>query len=130
MLKNVAQAFVLTLRTTTQIAGYYTLSAFSVQATDLPPDIARRLPRYPLIPATLLGRLAVDQHYRGQGFGGILLLDALRRARDASQVIASFAVIVDAMNDRARAFYEHYQFQPITGDGLRLFIPIQTIKDI
>ncbi len=130
MVKNVAQVFVLLHRPTMHIAGFYTLSAFSVRAAELPEAIARQLPRYPLIPATMLGRLAVDQRYRGQGLGGVVLLDALRRARDASQQVASVAVIVDAKSDEARSFYEHYQFMRFVSDPYRLFLPMGMLADL
>jgi GNAT superfamily N-acetyltransferase len=130
MAKNVAQVFVLVHRPTMQLAGFYTLSAFSVRATELPEDVARQLPRYPLIPATILGRLAIDQRYRGQGLGGVLLLNALRRARDASQLVASIAVVVDAKSDEARSFYEHYQFRRFISDEHRLFLPIGVIQSL
>jgi GNAT superfamily N-acetyltransferase len=130
MTKNVAQVFVLVHRPTEQLAGFYTLSAFSVQAAELPEDVARQLPRYPLIPATMLGRLAVDQQFRGQGIGGVLLLNALRRAREASRSVASVAVIVDAKNDQARSFYEHYDFQRFISDEYRLFLPMGAIQGV
>ena len=130
MVKNVAQVFVLVHQPTSHLTGFYTLSAFSVRGSDLPDEVARRLPRYPLIPATLLGRLAVDQRDRGQGLGGVLLVNALRRARDASQLVASVAVIVDAKSDQARSFYEHYQFRPFRNDQHRLFLPMGVITEL
>jgi GNAT superfamily N-acetyltransferase len=130
MSRNVAQVFVLVEPSTVQLAGFYTLSAFSVRATELPEDVARQRPRYPLIPATMLGRLAIDNRYRGQGLGGVLLLNALRRAREASRLVASVAVIVDAKNDHARSFYEHYQFQRFRSDEYRLFLPLNVVKDV
>jgi GNAT superfamily N-acetyltransferase len=71
----------------------------------LPEDVARRLPRYPLVPATLIGRLAIDRRYHGQGWGSFLFMDALHRCSRSE--VASFAVIVDAFDDDARAFYVH-----------------------
>jgi GNAT superfamily N-acetyltransferase len=130
MAKNVAQVFVLVHPPTNQLAGFYTLSAFSVRATELPEAVARQLPRYPMIPATMLGRLAVDQQYRAQGIGGVLLLNALRRAREASRSVASVAVIVDAKNDQARSFYEHYDFQRFISNAYRLFLPMGAIRDV
>ena len=62
------------------IGGFYTLSSTALRLHDLPDDIAKRLPRYPLIPATLIGRLAIDRGYHGQGWGSFLLLDALHRS--------------------------------------------------
>jgi|SRR5579863_8006154 len=79
------------------IFGYYTLSSYGIDAGELPGDVAKKLPRYPLIPATLLDRLAVDSRYQGQGIGEILLMDALNRALMQSAKIASAAAVVDAM---------------------------------
>ena len=101
------------------IGGYYTLSATGVKLTEFPADITRKLPRYPLVPATLLGRLAVDRAYRGRGYGRFLLADALFRA--VRSEIASFAVIVDAKDEAARSFYERESFLPFPDQPLRLF---------
>lgn len=90
------------------IGGYYTLSATGVNLTELPADATRKLPRYPLVPATLLGRLAVDQNYQGRGYGRFLLADALFRA--VRSEIASFAVVVDAKDDAARKFFNARAF--------------------
>ena len=116
--KNLAAPFVLVLPEGT-IAGYYTLSATAVPAPELPADTIRRLPRYPSIPATLLGRLAVDHRYRGQGYGRFLLADALFRS--VRSEIASFAVIVDAKDDDARRFYERESFLPFPDQPMKLF---------
>lgn len=101
------------------IAGYYTLSSTAIRLHDLPEEVARRLPRYPLVPATLIGRLAIDRRYQGQGWGSFLLLDALNRCT-ASQ-IAAFAIIVDAFDDAARAFYLYHSFLPLPDAPHRLF---------
>ncbi len=93
------------------ILGYYTLSAYSVRAAELPEPVAKRLPRYPLLPATLLGRLAVDISSRGLGLGRFLLMDALYRSWRNTAEVASVAVVVDALDERARAFYLHHEFQ-------------------
>src|SRR6266581_2612434 len=81
----------------TAILGYYTLSSYGIDVGELPADVARKLPRYPLIPATLLGRLAVDLRYHRQGVGEFLLLDALHRTLVQSAEIAAAAVVVDAI---------------------------------
>jgi GNAT superfamily N-acetyltransferase len=116
--KNIAAPFVLVLPDGV-IGGYYTLSATGVKLSELPVDITRKLPRYPLVPATLLGRLAVDQTYQGRGYGRFLLADALFRA--VRSEIASFAIIVDAKDDAARRFYERESFLPFPDQSLRLF---------
>lgn len=125
--KNVAAPFVLVLPDGS-IAGYYTLSATAVTLTELPAIIARKLPRYPLIPATLLGRLAVDRRHRGQGYGRHLLADALHRALKSE--IASFAVIVEAKDDAARRFYERESFLPLPDQPRRPFRPMTDIAKL
>lgn len=105
------------------IAGFYSLSASQVEPSSLPHDIAKRLPRRP-VPATLLGRLAVDLGYRGRQLGRGLLADALIRAAGVSQEIGAMAVIVDAKDDRARTFYERHGFRRFEDDPYRLFVPM------
>src|ERR1700722_16550427 len=83
------------------ILGYYTLSSYGIDTGELPSDVTRKLPRYPLIPATLLGRLAVDKQRQGEGIGEHLLLDALRRSLTQSVQIAAAAVVVEAIDERA-----------------------------
>jgi GNAT superfamily N-acetyltransferase len=122
--KNMAAPFVLVLGDG-MVAGFYTLSATAVNVGELPSEITRKLPRYPLVPATLLGRLAVDLRFRGMGYGRHLLADALYRS--VSSEIASFAVIVDAKNDDARRFYERESFIALPDRPNRLF---RTMADI
>ena len=107
------------------IAGYYTLSATNIALVDLPAGLARRLPRYPAVPATLMGRLAVDQRYRGQGMGELLLFDALSRTLRSD--IASYAFVVDAKDETAQASYERYRFIRLSSTGRRLFLPLAEV---
>ncbi|WP_454014280.1 GNAT family N-acetyltransferase [Aquamicrobium terrae] len=123
--KNMAAPFVLVLPDGT-IAGYYTLSSTSVQLAELPAQTVRNLPRYPLVPATLLGRLAVDRRRQGKGYGRFLLGDALHRA--ARSEIASFAMIVDAKDESARRFYERESFLPFPDQPMKLFRPMADIR--
>jgi GNAT superfamily N-acetyltransferase len=111
-----------------KIAGYYTLAATAIQLADLPNKITKKLPKYPLIPATLLGRLAIDLRYQGQGLGTFLLFDALHRCQ--VNEIASMAVIVDAKDEKTKAFYEYHQFIPFPQQPLRLYLPMTTIIKI
>ena len=99
-----------------------------VKLTEFPVEITRKLPRYPLLPATLLGRLAVDQTCRGRGYGRFLLADALFRA--VRSEIASFAIVVDAKDDAARRFYERESFLPFPDQPLRLFRPMADIAKL
>ena len=112
------------------IAGYYSLSQFSVKLGDLPPRMVKRLPRYPLVPASLIGRLAVDERFRGKGIGEMLLMDALARCLDVSRQVACAAVIVDAKDDAATSFYLKYGFMELPGVAKRLFIPIGTVEAV
>jgi ribosomal protein S18 acetylase RimI-like enzyme len=104
------------------IIGYYTLAATGLPLTDLPPEQAKRLPRYPLLPAGLIGRLAVDHGHQRRGLGGALIVDALRRSMTAEPAI--FALIVDAKSPEAAAFYRHLGFQGFLSQPMRLFLPI------
>ena len=119
--KNMAAPFVLVLADGT-VAGYYTLSSTAVHVGEWPAPTIRKLPRYPLIPATLLGRLAVDQRHQGHGYGRFLLADALYRA--ARSEIASFAVIVDAKDEPACQFYLRESFLPFPDQPMKLFRPM------
>jgi len=125
MRRRIAAPFVLHDLNAKRIAGYYTLAATAISLEQLPPELAKRLPAYPLLPATLLGRLAVDERYQGQKLGTFLLFDALRRSLTSE--IASMAVVVDAKNEKASAFYEYHQFIPFTEQTRRKYLPMTTI---
>lgn len=112
------------------ILGYYTLSAFGIDLEDLPAEIVKKLPTYPVVPVTLLGRLAVDKRRQGQGAGEFLLVDALRRAFHQSSQIAAAAVVVDAIDEKAAAFYRHFEFIPFPDKPGRLFLPMKTIASL
>lgn len=121
--RNIAAPFV--LLNENQVIGFYTLSASSVNLGDLPAELIKKLPKYPLVPVALLGRLAVDKNYQGQGLGDFLLMDALKRSRGLSEQIGIMAVVVDAINESASHFYQQYGFEQLTAN--RLFLPIQNI---
>ena len=106
------------------IAAYYTFAATSFPLADLPPELTKRLPRYAALPAGLIGRLAVDQRFRSQRLGGALIMDATRRAAYADPSI--FALVVDAKDEAAAAFYRHVGFQPFASRPMSLFLPIAT----
>ena len=110
------------------VSGYYTLSATSVALEDFPEEFGRKLPRYPFVPATLLGRLARDERFPGSG--KFLLIDALQRAWRQSGQIAAAAVVVEAKDDRARKFYESFGFLSLRSHVNRLFLPMQTIEKL
>ena len=125
--RNLAAVFILTADGK-NVAGFYTLSAHSILAANLPNDLAKKLPRYP-IPVTLLGRMAIAQSLQGQGWGEFLLLHALKRAWIGSRQVASWAVVVDAKAG-AREFYLHHDFTPLPNWPNRLFLPMKAIETI
>jgi ribosomal protein S18 acetylase RimI-like enzyme len=127
--RRVAQVFVAVGNAPEEMAGYYSLSAASFEKHGLPPTLAKRLPHYP-VPAAVLGRLAIDRHHQGRGLGETLLLDAIRRVLRAGTTIAIYAIIVDAKNERAQAFYERYGFRPFPGVPRRLFLPLETFEKL
>jgi predicted GNAT family N-acyltransferase len=110
------------------IAGYYTLSAYGIQLSELPEAIKRKLPRYPLLPATLLGRLAVDISCRGRHLGRLLLMDALHRSWRNTSQIASVGVVVEALDESGRTFYLHHEFMPLADHPDKLFLGMTTIE--
>lgn len=112
------------------IVGYYTLSALSINIQDLPEDIIKKLPTYPMMPVTLLGRLAVDRRYQCQGAGEFLLVNALQRAFMQSSQIAAMAVVVDAIDEQAVRFYRHFEFIAFPDKPRRLFLPMKTVANL
>ena len=108
-----------------RIAGFYTLSAAEIATDDLPEALTKRMPRYHTLPATLLGRLARDEAFRGQGLGDRLMEDALARALTGSAEVGSIGVITDLKDERAEKFYLEFGFQRLTGG--RLFLPMAEI---
>lgn len=123
--RRVAACFV-ALSEEGRIAGYYTLASASLLLTELPASIGKKLPRYPTVPAVRMGRLAVDQAFKGQGLGGALLADALHRA--ARSEIAAYALMVDAKDEVAAAFYRHHGFIALPDSPRTLFLPLATVQ--
>lgn len=112
------------------VKGYFTLSAASIPRDDMPETMLAKLPRgYNDFPATLLGRLAVDNSVKGQKLGAALLYAALKKAFLNSETVASLAVIVDPLDDSARNFYSKHDFIELPGSG-RMFLPMATIKKL
>lgn len=114
-----------------QVQGYYTLSSASIKKDRLSEEIRKRLPpAYNDLPATLLGRLAVDTAYKGKGLGALLLIDALKRSYDASvNSVGSMAVIVDPIDAGAVRFYQKYGFIALPDSG-KMFLPMETIAQL
>lgn len=108
-----------------KVIGYYTLSTLSIELRQLPENQRRQLPRHPL-PAALIGRLAVSQDAHGNGIGRMLLADAVKRTLAVSHEIAVYAMVVDAINDDAKWFYEHFGFACLCDAPARLFLPLKS----
>ena len=107
-----------------EVAGYYTFAATGVPLGELPPELTKRLPRYPLAPAALIGRLAVSTAWQGRRIGGALVIDAVLRAARADPAV--FAILVDAKDEKASAFYARLGFVPFVSRANALFLPVAT----
>jgi GNAT superfamily N-acetyltransferase len=113
----------------TRIVGYFTLCANTL-SHDTVPEVARKhVPRYPLVSATLIGRLAVDRSSQGRGVGALLLARALRMAYENTSVVGSSMIVVDALDERAAHFYEAHGFIRLV-DSMRLILPMQTAASL
>ncbi len=128
--KRIAVSYVLYDEKNNKVAGYYTLSSTAIELVALPEAIRKKLPSYPCLPATLIGRLAVDLNYKKCGLGTIILIDALKRSHRASLEVASFAVVVDAINNSAEKFYKKYGFLDLSVNSHRLFLPMSIIAEL
>jgi predicted GNAT family N-acyltransferase len=128
--KRVSTVFVLIDAPETNVLAYYTLSSYTVNITALDESFVKRLPRYPLLPATLLGRLAVDSDQKGKRFGQLLLLDALKKSLDTSKKVASVAVIAEALDEQASDFYLKYGFQQFVHETMKLYLPMKSVEEL
>lgn len=126
--RKLSVCYVISDNTDSNIKGYYTLSNNSIYLDSLPENISKKFPKsYNNIPTTLLGRIGVDKKYQGQGYGKILLIDALKRSYDISHKIGSYAVVVDPIDESASDFYKSYEFIELP-TSKKMFIPIKTLK--
>ena len=126
--RKLSACFVLTQTETNAIKGFYTLSNNSIPLNSFPTNIIQKLPKsYTSIPTTLLGRLAIDKKYQGQGIGKILLIDALKRSFQNAQIIGSFAIVVDPIDENADAFYTKYDFIKLPDSG-KMFMAMKTLN--
>jgi GNAT superfamily N-acetyltransferase len=112
-----------------RIVGFFTMCAYSLSQGVIPEVARRHIPRYPLVSATLIGRLAVDANYQGRGVGAILLYGALRKAYENTSIVGSSMIVVDAIDERAAGFYEAHGFTRLT-DSMRLILPMQTVNEV
>lgn len=128
--RKLSACFVVKEEQTELVKGYYTLSNNSIHLEDIPDNIKKKLPRsYTTIPTTLLGRLAIDNNFQGQGLGKLILIDALKRSFELSKTIGSFAVVVDPIDEEAERFYDKYGFLKLPDSG-KMFLPMKTIGQL
>jgi GNAT superfamily N-acetyltransferase len=107
-----------------RVLGYYTLCAMAISQGEVPEEVRKYVPRYPLVSCTLIGRLAVAKDRQGQRLGSILLADALLRAFESASTVGSSAVVVDALDEAAAGFYGAHGFVRLP-DSLRLVMPMR-----
>jgi GNAT superfamily N-acetyltransferase len=124
--RNLGRTYVATQGEDRRVLGYHTLSSGALAFQSLPAAAAKKLPKHP-VPIVLLARLAVDRSVQGKRLGERLLIDALSRTVELSRSVGVHAVVVDAIDEGARAFYEKYGFLPLLDGELRLFLPVTTI---
>ncbi len=128
--RDLSACFVLVEQSNSRVIGYYTLSSNSIPRADFPDLLIKRLPpSYTNLPTILLGRLAIDKEYKGNGFGELILMDALNRSVNIAKDLGTLAVVVDPVDKNARYFYERYGFMELTGSG-KMFLPIKTIQQL
>ena len=126
--RNVARVFLATPEEDfRRLAGFFTLSAGSVNCSALPEALAKNLPRYP-VPVALIGRLGVASEFQGKGLGSMLLVDACKKVAHASEVLAVAGIVVDAKDAAAKAFYTHFGFQTLAGEHARLLLPATAFR--
>lgn len=117
------------------LIGFYALNAHAIDYVDLPLAFARARPSHGKIPAAYISMIGVDQRYRGQNFGGDLLVDALTRIESAAENLGIAVAVLDILDcgdpelvQRRKSLYQRYGFAPLPSNDLRLFLPLATIR--
>jgi ribosomal protein S18 acetylase RimI-like enzyme len=106
-----------------KVLGFYSLSMGEIDLSNLPETLRKKLPKHP-VPIARMGRLAVDKSTQGQGLGKLLLVDAMKRVQAASRSVGVYALLVDAKDDQAKAFYKKYGFIELVDEPMTLFLPL------
>ncbi len=122
--RKYAACYVLVEEASAKLAGFYTLSAHAILLTDIEEGVARKLPRYPSVPAVLIGWLGRALEFRGQRIGELLLADAIRRV--VHSPVGAHAICADAIDEGAAAFYRAHQFRPFASRPQSLYLPLKT----
>lgn len=128
--ENIAVTYVLTELNSPRVLAYYTLSAKTINLQNIPAEIVKKLPKYPQLPATLIGRLAVDRKYHKQGLGKLLIYHAFQTTHNISKQIASYASIVDAKDNAAKAFYEKFKLISVLGSPKKMYLPMTFVAKL
>ena len=123
--RRIAGCYVAREAATGQIAGFYTIAAASMPLDEVSPKLAKKLPRYPVVPCVRLGRLAIAKAHQGKGLGAALLIDAIERSL-RSEIVA-FAMIVDAKDESAVRFYRHHGFNSFLSAPMILYLPLAQV---
>jgi ribosomal protein S18 acetylase RimI-like enzyme len=130
MRRKANAVFVLTpLDSSNRIAGYFTLCAYGLAPGTIPDEARKHIPRYPVVSATLIGRLAVSTAFQGQRLGSLLLAEALRKTYENASIVGASMVVVDAINERAVRFYQAHGFIKLP-ESMRLVLPVRSIAEI
>ncbi|MBI2707746.1 MAG: GNAT family N-acetyltransferase [Proteobacteria bacterium] len=128
MRRDLARTFVVRQKEDFKVMGYYTLCSGSIDVKELPERLLKKLPKYPL-PVARLARLAVDKKQQAQGYGELLLMDALYRTSVARENMGIYGMIIDAKHEKAKQFYQRYGFQSVFLNPLLLFAPLADLLD-
>lgn len=127
--RDLSACYVLIEKKSNDVIGYYTLSANSISRDDFPSTLLKKLPpSYLELPTILLGRLAISEQFKGNGYGQLLLVDALNKCVEISDRLGILAVVVDPIDKKAKNFYSKYGLISLPGSG-KMFIPIKTIEN-
>ena len=126
--RGTARTFVVCRAGESHVVGYYTLVASQVDHGEATSDVRHGASKHFPIPVCLIARLAVDRSEQGAGLGRSLLLDALRRADRASRSVAMRAIVVDALDRDAAAFYARFGFRPVGTEPLTLMVPLEAVR--
>jgi ribosomal protein S18 acetylase RimI-like enzyme len=122
--RRYAACYVLIEGESRRLAGFYTLSSSAIPLTEIPSELTKKLPRYPTVPAVLIGWMGRDAGFHGQNIGSLLLYDAI--ARIASSPVGAHAIFADAIDEAAKAFYQKHFFIPLANRPQSLFIEVAT----
>ena len=126
-LRGLARTFIIRNKEIPIILGYYTLCSAAIEVQALPTKLLKKLPKRP-VPVVRLARLAVDEQHQGQGYGELLLIDALYRTSAAGESIGIHGMIVDAKHEKASQFYKKYGFQSLSMNPLLLFSSLKDLR--